>query len=107
MKKTLTILLVLLSLISILTACGKEVSRAEKAKAKALEVCENYLDFDITASEAKKQLEDIETALGDKMDEGIVGMHIRALVYDLTKGDTTAFEKDYQSLKSLNLSIYE
>ncbi len=112
MKKVLCVFLCCVFLFAAI-GCGAnakqtpELSRAEKARDKAVNVCKQYLDFDIAGSEAKEQLEDIRDALGDSKAETAVNAWIGMLVYDLVKKNNKSFEDHYDSLKNMNLDLYE
>ena len=61
MKKVIALLLIAATLLSLLTGCGaKELSPIEKAQARAVEIGEQYLNFEITGTEARKLLDDIK-----------------------------------------------
>lgn len=62
MKKLFAVIALAATLMSLLAGCGaeKELTPIEKAQAKAVEIGQQYLDFEITAKEAKEMLDDIK-----------------------------------------------
>lgn len=61
MRKIFAIIILAATLLSLLCGCGqKELEPIEKAQAKAVEIGQQYLDFEITAKEAKEMLDSIK-----------------------------------------------
>lgn len=60
MKKAIVLTLVAATLLSLLAGCGKELTPIEKAQARAVEIGERYLNFEITGTEAREQLNSIK-----------------------------------------------
>lgn len=59
MKKLIAVILTLVMVFA-LTACdGKELTPIEKAQQKAVEIGEQFLNFELTADEAREKLEGI------------------------------------------------
>ena len=62
MRKIFAIITLAATLLSLLCGCGAkaELEPIEKAQAKAVEIGQQYLDFEITAKEAKEMLDSIK-----------------------------------------------
>lgn len=104
MKRTFAIILAALIALTV-TACGKkELTKCEKAQKKAIEVCERYINFEITSEEAHALLDDIEAHLSSNEEEELfLKCQIGMVSFGLTKawhdGGKT-FEDAYESLKT-------
>lgn len=57
--KKFALVLTLLSMMLSIVACGKELSPIEKAQNKAIDIAEQYLDYEITKEEAIEKLDSI------------------------------------------------
>jgi predicted small lipoprotein YifL len=61
MKKVFCGVMAAVLLVSLLVGCGsKELTPIEKAQARAVEIGEQYLNFEITGEEARKLLDSIK-----------------------------------------------
>ena len=61
MKKAFCVVLAMLLVVGLLASCGKkELTPIEKAQARAVEIGEQYLNFEISGTEARKLLDDIK-----------------------------------------------
>ena len=70
-----------------LAGCG-EKSPIEKAQAKAVEIGEQYLDFEITAKEAKEMLDSIKVPETEGNGQLYLQVDIDALSYNIMYGDS-------------------
>ena len=70
-----------------LVGCG-EKSPIEKAQAKAVEIGEQYLDFEITAKEAKEMLNSIKVPETDGYGQSYLEADISALSFNIAYGDS-------------------
>ena len=105
MKKIVAILLVLAFVLS-LSGCGeKEKTPLEKARDRAVSIGQSFLDFEITAEEARTQLDSI--AVPDRHGEGrYLSIRISLLSYQLIDGlhdlDYEKIADTIESIKKIN-----
>lgn len=59
MKKVIAGILTLLIVFTLVACVGKELTPIEKAQQKAVEIGEQFLNFELTADEAREKLEGI------------------------------------------------
>ena len=102
MRKILIIVLALATLLSLLGGCGKELEPIEKAQAKAVEIGEQYLDFEITGKEARALLNDIKVPETEGNGQIYLKGDISALAFYIGKNDST-----YDEVKKRVESIAE
>lgn len=101
MKRTMVLIL---SVILILTFAGcKEKTQYEKARDKAVEIAEQYLDYKITASEAVEKLESIAIPKEDNYCYTILRADINALVWDINHSD---FDGVSRQIEIMNFDSY-
>ena len=105
MKKVFCAVLVAVLLVSLLVGCGsKELTPIEKAQARAVEIGEQYLNFEITGAEASKLLKAIkvpEVESGDgqrrlEIDISLLAsaMTMSTFTYEDVEYKVTAIAKD-------------
>ncbi|MBO4693971.1 MAG: hypothetical protein J5659_06260 [Clostridia bacterium] len=104
-SKILSLLFILIIIFGLCVGCGQKetsMTRSQKAQAKAVEICEKYLNFEITTDEAKKQLESIADRLGE--DDLSLDVDISYLAYILTKPnvDIDEFTRKYEYVRDHN-----
>lgn len=88
MKRT-TILFLLLALCLALVACGgKAKTPIEKAQAKIVEIGEQFLNYELTADEAKEKLDSILIPDTDDNNDTYLEAHKGALVFQIIKSKT-------------------
>ena len=88
MKKIVALFCLVAVVFSVLSACGEKLP-IEKAQAKAVEIGEQYLNFELTAEEARNQLKSIkvpETPTGKG--QLYLEADIAALAYNILYGDS-------------------
>ena len=88
MKKIIALFCLVVVVFSLLSACGEKLP-IEKAQAKAVEIGEQYLDFELTAKEAHDQLKSIkvpDTPTGKG--QLYLVADISALAYNIMYGDS-------------------
>lgn len=94
MKRTIAIVICLVLVLGMFTGCGeKELTPIEKAQARAVEIGEQYLNFEITGEEARKLLNgikvpEVETGNGQTYLEADIGY----LAFIIAKQDSS-YEK--------------
>lgn len=101
MKKFLALMLVLILTLT-LSSC-KEKTQYEKAKDKAVEIAEQYLDYKITASEAVEKLESIAIPKEDDYCYTILRADINALIWDINHSD---FDGVSRKIEIMNFDSY-
>lgn len=101
MKKFLALMLVLMLTLT-LSSC-KEKTQYEKAKDKAVEIAEQYLDYKITASEAVEKLESIAIPKEDDYCYTILSADIAALSWDISHSD---FDGVTRKIEIMNYDSY-
>ena len=90
--------LVTVSLLT-LSACGK--SELEKARDAAVDICEQFMDNEITAAEAKERLDGMYIPEGDDSNQALIlRASISYLSLVLGKGDYDTFADRVESLKN-------
>ena len=85
-----------------LSSC-KEKTQYEKAKDKAVEIAEQYLDYKITASEAVEKLESIAIPKEDDYCYTILSADIAALSWDISHSD---FDGVTRKIEIMNYDSY-
>lgn len=116
MKKFLAITTVAASLLTLFVGCGaeaeakRELRPIEKAQARAVSIGEQYLDYEISASEAKALLEDIvvpEMEVGDG--QLYLRIAIRYLANIIGRPETTYqdIEKEVKEIASMDFDEIE
>lgn len=91
MRKIFAIIALAATLLSLLCGCGadKELEPIEKAQAKAVEIGQQYLDFEITAKEAKEMLDSIKVPETDGSGQLALDVDISYLSFIIGKQDST------------------
>lgn len=117
MKKAIVFLILAATLLGLLVGCGsKETAAArertpiEKARDRAVEIGQQYLDFEITASEAKQLLGDITVPEVESGDGSLfLRSAINHLVFILGRQGTTYedVESEVEHLVSMDFELYE
>lgn len=105
MKRLVSILLaVILAVMLMLTfsAC-KEKTQYEKARDKAVEIAEQYLDYELTASEAVERLESIAIPSEDYYCYTVLSADISALAWDINHTD---FDGVKRQIEIMNFDSY-
>ncbi len=85
-KRFIALLCALLIVLG-LVGCG-EKSPIEKAQEKAVDIGEQYLDFEITAKEAKEMLDSIKVPETEGNGQLYLQVDIDALSYNIMYGDS-------------------
>ncbi len=90
MKKYFILLLVAATLLTGLAGCKKELTPIEKAQARAVEIGEQYLNFEITGAEARELLNAIKVP---EVESGNGQLYLKAdisaLAFYIAKQDST------------------
>lgn len=81
--------LILLSICITLILCGCGASDIEKAQARAVDIGESYLDYEITAQEAAEQLDNILVPETEGNGQTYLEADIAFLSFIISKQDTT------------------
>lgn len=104
--RIISIIIVLSFATCLFAGCGKEKSRNEKARDKAVEICEKYLNFELSKEETKEQLNNIYDSL-DVKESSTVLVYINSLIMDLTHPNRGIddFTEHYETLKGLKYII--
>ena len=98
------IMALILSLILILTFSGcKEKTQYEKARDKAVEIAEQYVDYEITASEAVEKLESIAIPKEDDYYYTKLSADINVLVWYINHSD---FDGVTRTIEIMNYDSY-
>lgn len=87
-----------------IVGCGKDENK-NKAQLKAVEVCEQYIDFDISKAEAKDKLNDI----ADRTENLCLRTDINYIAYLLCypSVNISKFNEKYEYLKNHNYDLYD
>ncbi len=117
MKKILAIFLLMTTLLAVLVGCSseaeaapKELTPIEKARNRAVAIGEQYLNFEISADEARELLEGIKVPEGDsKSDALCLRISIRHLVYILGRPETTyeEIQEDVEDMATLDFDVLD
>ncbi len=93
MRKIFTVIILAATLLSLLSGCGqKELEPIEKAQAKAVEIGQQYLDYEITAKEAKEMLDSIKVPETEGNGQLYLDADIGALAFQIISQNGT-YEK--------------
>jgi hypothetical protein len=107
MKKAIALILSMAIVLGLFAGCGeKELSPIEKAQSRAVEIGEQYLNFEITGEEARKLLNGIkvpavETGNGQTYLDADIGY----LAFIIAKQDST-YEEIEKRVKSIASTDY-
>lgn len=101
MKRILMLIMVLILALTF-SAC-KEKTQYEKARDKAVEIAEQYLDYELTASEAVERLESIAIPSEDDYCYTILKADIAALTWDINHSD---FDGVSRKIEIMNYDSY-
>lgn len=110
MKKLLSVLLVV-CLVLTLPACGKEEEKEltpiEKCQRRAVSVGDAYLDFELTAKEAKEQLEAIDVPETEDLAHQLLATDIHYLIFLLSRQDPSysKIEDKVESMRDKNYHV--
>lgn len=106
MRKIFAVIILAATLLSLLSGCGqKELEPIEKAQAKAVEIGQRYLDFEITAKEAKEMLDSIKVPETEGNGQLYLDVDIGVLSFLIGKQDST-YEKIKEKVESIANSDY-
>lgn len=90
MKKIFAIILTATILMSLVAGCGaKERTPIEKAQARAVEIGEQYLNFEITGAEARELLNGIKVPETEGNGDVYLDADIGYLAFIIAKWDST------------------
>ncbi len=91
MRKIFAVIILAATLLSLLCGCGAkaELEPIEKAQAKAVEIGQHYLDFEITAKEAKEMLDSIKVPETEGDGQLQLDVDIGVLSFLIGKQDST------------------
>lgn len=91
MRKIFAVVIIAATLLSLLSGCGAkaELEPIEKAQAKAVEIGRQYLDFEITAKEAKEMLNSIKVPETEGNGQIYLDADIRYLAFIIAKQDSS------------------
>jgi predicted small lipoprotein YifL len=90
MRKIFVVITLAATLLSLLGGCGqKELEPIEKAQAKAVEIGEQYLNFEITAAEAKERLKSIKVPETEGNGQVYLDADIGHLAFIIAKQDSS------------------
>lgn len=97
--KKLCIALIPILILSFFCSC-KAQTRTEKAQRKAVEICESYLNFDISKEDAKNELNSVASSI--ESENISLGVEINYIAYLLTKPSVSMedFQYHYEFLKN-------
>lgn len=101
MKRTVVLFLTVILVLSI-SGC-KEKTQYEKARDKAVEIAGQYLEYEITASEAVERLESIAIPKEDDYCYTILSADINALIWDINHSD---FDGVSRKIEIMNYDSY-
>lgn len=89
MRKFFAVITLAATLLSLLGGCGGELEPIEKAQARAVEIGEQYLNFEITAEEAKEMLDSIKVPETEGNGQIYLDADIGYLAFLIIKHDGT------------------
>lgn len=119
MKKILAIFLLMTTLLAVLVGCSsspgaettpKELTPIEKARNRAVAIGEQYLNFEISADEARELLEDIKVPeAGHKTGALCLRVNINHLIYILGRPETTyeEIQEDVEDMATLDFDVLD
>lgn len=100
MKKIFVIVLVIIIAMSSV-ACGQEQQTAiDKCQARVIEIGEQFLNYEISTSEAKAALDDIIVPYTEGNGDLYLDCNISYLSFCLTLKDYSEFEEELNYIKS-------
>ena len=88
MKKIFAVIILAATLLSLLSGCG-EKEPIEKAQAKAVEIGQQFLDFEITGKEAREMLNDIRVPETEGNGQVYLDADIGYLAFIIAKQDSS------------------
>lgn len=90
MKRFFAVIILAATLLSLLGGCGKkELTPIEKAQARAVEIGEQYLNFEITGKEARELLNGIRVPETEGNGQVYLKGDIGALAFIIAKQDSS------------------
>lgn len=94
MRKIFAIIILTATLLGLLSGCGsKELEPIEKAQARAVEIGEQYLNYEITGTEARELLQSIKVPEVESGNGQLyLNVDIDYLAYIIAKRDSTYAE---------------
>lgn len=103
--KRITALFLVLCLSFLLCSCG-EPSPIEKAQQRAVEIGEQYLNYELTAEEAEDQLDSIKVPETEGNGQSYLEGDIGYLGFLIIKNDST-YEEIQKKVESIKNSTYQ
>lgn len=103
MKKVIALCITIAALLAIMTGCRKELEPIEKAQARAVEIGEQFLNYEITGAEARELLNAIKVPESEaEHGQFFLECDIAALAFIIAKQDSTyaEIEKEVDYIKS-------
>ena len=90
MKKVIVLCITIATLLATMAGCGKELQPIEKAQAKAVEIGEQFLNYEITGAEARELLNSIKVPESEaEHGQLYLEVDIAALAFSIGKQDST------------------
>lgn len=90
MRKIFAVVIIAATLLSLFSGCGKkELEPIEKAQAKAVEIGEQYLNFEITGKEAEEMLDSIKVPETEGTGQLELSADIAALSFSISLPSTS------------------
>ena len=96
MKKLLTIMLCIIFVLS-LVSCGDNGQR--KAQKAVVDICEQFLDYKISASECCEKLDGMYIPEPEDGSYNLLKVSVAAMAFKLQKGDYEGFVESYEYIK--------
>lgn len=88
MRKIFAVIILAATLLSLFSGCGEQ-EPIEKAQAKAVEIGQQYLDFEITGKEAREMLNGIKVPETDGNGQLYLKADINYLAFIIAKQDSS------------------
>ena len=106
MKRVILAILILAILFGLVAGCGKkELTPIEKAQARAVEIGEQYLNFEITGAEARKLLNGIKVPETEGNGQLYLRTDIGYLAFIIAK-ESSSYEEIEEKVKEIASSDY-